>query len=467
VTRAGIYVRISEDREGAGLGVQRQEADCRQLATRLGWDVQQIYTDNDVSAYRGKPRPAYMAMVADANAGAINGIVAWHSDRLHRSPRELEDFVDLCERRSLAVQTVTAGPIDLATPSGRMVARTLGNMARYESEHKGERARRKARELAEAGRFGGGGTRGYGYSLDRRTVVPGEAAIIREVAERALAGEPLRAITRDLNTRGVPTVTGTRWSTTTVRRLVTAGRIAGWREHHDQLTAAGDWEPILDRATLDQLRSLLLDPGRRTSTGPTVRSYLLAGGLTRCGRCGEALRGAPRADGTRRYVCRKTPELRGCGSIAIVANELEDHARDVILDYLDTPALAAALEAHDHQSVATIDLEALHTDEQAIEELARDHYVDRVIGRAEYLAARDALQARIAAARRKMSRTNGTANIRAVLGLGGALREAWAAESFDWRRALVLAVVESVTIGTGRQGYNRFDPRRVTIAWRY
>ncbi|HEX9497165.1 MAG TPA: hypothetical protein VF926_01955, partial [Mycobacterium sp.] len=29
--RAGIYVRISDDREGRGLGVERQEEDCRAL----------------------------------------------------------------------------------------------------------------------------------------------------------------------------------------------------------------------------------------------------------------------------------------------------------------------------------------------------------------------------------------------------------------------------------------------------
>jgi site-specific DNA recombinase len=467
MTKAAVYVRISEDRGGAGLGVARQEADCRALAERLGWQVEQVYTDNDLSAYSGRKRPAYESLLADAEGGALDAILAWHTDRLHRSPRELEGFIDLCERRSLAVQTVSAGPLDLATPSGRMVARQLGAVARYESEHKAERQRRKARELAEAGKFGGGGTRGYGYSLDRRTIEPAEAAIIREAAERLLAGEPLRGVARDLNVRVVATVTGTTWSTTVLRRLLTSGRIAGWREHHGELTAKGDWPAIVDRVTLDQLRSLLLDPSRRTSTGPAVRSYLLAGGLTRCGRCGEPLRGAPRADGTRRYTCRRTPELRGCGATTIVADELEAHVRDAVLDYLDTPALTAAIEAHELQTVATIDLEALHVDELALEELARDYYVEHRIGRAEYLAARDALQARVQAARRKMTRTNGTGRIRAVLGLGAALRQAWEAEPFDWRRALILAVVESVTIGPGRRGYNRFDPSRATIVWRY
>ena len=34
---AAIYVRISQDRGGAGLGVQRQREDCEALCDRLGW----------------------------------------------------------------------------------------------------------------------------------------------------------------------------------------------------------------------------------------------------------------------------------------------------------------------------------------------------------------------------------------------------------------------------------------------
>lgn len=155
--RAAIYCRISrDDREGSGLGVKRQETDCRALAKRLGWTVAEVYTDNDVSAYSGKPRPAYKRMLGDLRAGNVNAVLAWHTDRLHRSPRELEEFIDVIEAGKAVVHTVQAGPLDLSTPSGRLVARNLGAAARYESEHKAERIRRKHLESAEQGRWSGG-----------------------------------------------------------------------------------------------------------------------------------------------------------------------------------------------------------------------------------------------------------------------------------------------------------------------
>jgi site-specific DNA recombinase len=165
----GIYVRISDDREGAGLGVARQEADCRERAAAIGWWVVELYVDNDLSACSGKPRSAYRRLLADLEAGPADAVVAWHTDRLHRSPRELEEFIDICERRSVAVETVKSGPVDLGTPAGRAVARTLGAWARYKSEHKAERHQRKAVELAQAGKISGGGTRRYGYEDDRLT----------------------------------------------------------------------------------------------------------------------------------------------------------------------------------------------------------------------------------------------------------------------------------------------------------
>ena len=73
---AAIYARISADKGGDGLGVDRQEADCRALAERLGWSVEQVFIDNDVSAYSGKMRPQYRAMLDAVRAERIKGIVA-------------------------------------------------------------------------------------------------------------------------------------------------------------------------------------------------------------------------------------------------------------------------------------------------------------------------------------------------------------------------------------------------------
>ena len=93
-----------------------------------------MFCDNDASAYWRKPRPAYEAMLAAVESGRIEAIVTWHNDRLHRSPKELEVFIDLVERRRVHRAVVTGGDYDLTTPDGRLSARIVGAVARKESE---------------------------------------------------------------------------------------------------------------------------------------------------------------------------------------------------------------------------------------------------------------------------------------------------------------------------------------------
>jgi len=166
--RAAVYVRISSDREGAGLGVARQEEDCRALCERLGWQVAEVYPDNDVSAYSGKKRPEWDRLNRDIRDGLVDAIACWHVDRLTRSPRELEDVIYLHDKHGIQLATCT-GEIDLSTPTGRFIARALGAAARHEAEHKAERQRRQLRQAAQAGKPNGG-QRGYGYTHDRTAI---------------------------------------------------------------------------------------------------------------------------------------------------------------------------------------------------------------------------------------------------------------------------------------------------------
>ena len=95
--RAAIYARISSDREGDGLAISRQLEDCERLAADRGWRVVERYIDQDVSAYKARVRPAYQRLLDDLRAGTVDGVVVYHLDRLHRQPRELEEFFDVCE----------------------------------------------------------------------------------------------------------------------------------------------------------------------------------------------------------------------------------------------------------------------------------------------------------------------------------------------------------------------------------
>src|SRR5215210_6821258 len=312
--------------------------DCELLAERKGWRVTERYVDDDVSAYGGKRRPEYARMLDDLRSGMIEGVVVWHLDRLHRQPKELEEFFDVCKAARVDRLASVTGDVDLADHDGQFMARILGAVAKKESDDKSRRIQRKHEELAAHGKRSGGGSRAYGFERDGVTIRESEAVIVRECVRRFLAGESLRSICTDLNARGERSARGGEWSPQTLRRMLGSGRISGQREHRGEIVAAAEWPALIEPAETAQIRARLADPDRRTNK--SARRYLLAG-LLKCGLCGERLVARPRAGGLRRYACAKGPGFSGCGGTYINADPVEAFVIEAILYRLDSPELAA------------------------------------------------------------------------------------------------------------------------------
>src|SRR5438128_1675724 len=224
---AAVYVRLSRDRTGAGVAVDQQERECRPLAEQRGYlpDQIEVYADNDISAFSGKIRPRYRDLLRDIESGKVTFLVAWHNDRLHRSMRELAQFIDVIRTSGIEVQTARAGSIDLSTPTGRMMAFNLGNIAEYESAHKSERHLVAEERLATTGKAHGG-RRPFGFEADRVTIRDDEALLIREAARTP-------ATTLGVYRLGRLAVTSewspSRWSAWSSRPSCRPSRAASWR----------------------------------------------------------------------------------------------------------------------------------------------------------------------------------------------------------------------------------------------
>lgn len=208
--RPAFYARISLDPSGEQVGVKHQVTEGKGYLAKVGWPEPEIYVDNDISAASGKTRPDFERLLADIASGAVDGLSARHLDRLLRRVADLERIIEALEAAPgpVAVTFTEESNIDLGSANGRMLARILTSVAAQESEMKGERVRASRRREAAAGKAHG--ALGYGYDK-HQNIVLAEAAVIKEAAERVLAGDALNSIARDLNERGVPTSAGDRW----------------------------------------------------------------------------------------------------------------------------------------------------------------------------------------------------------------------------------------------------------------
>jgi site-specific DNA recombinase len=466
MTDWAIYTRLSEDRDGNQTATARQEQDARKLAAERGWTIGEVFTDVDLSAFNRRVRRAGFERLLEAlTDGRYAGVITWKLDRLTRQPRDLERILDALEAGGAGLASVH-DPVDVSGPMGLAMLRIGVVMANVESSNISIRGRRKAEELALAGAAVTGGTRAFGYTRDRREFVDVEAQLIRDAAALVLAGESTRAVARHWNEIGIPTPTGGTWVPHVVARILRSPLIAGLRSHRGEVVATGAWPAIIDQDTHERL-TVALDPATRRTTGRgRPRTYLLAGGLVRCDRCGEALVSRPREDGRRRYVCASGPGLKGCGGITIMADELEQVIAEAAIARLSSPGFAAEV-ANARQGDERGGLLREHGElEGRLEELAADYYAAGGLTRSEYDAARTALVTRMERTASRLARLGGAGVLTAIPRGEEALRAAWTAGSVDWRRRLLTAVIERVTVGSAVRGRNQFDVDRVGVVWR-
>lgn len=457
--RVAIYARISSDQDGTGLGVARQIKECRELAERRGWIVDEVFTDNDVSAYSRRRRPEYERMLEAMRERRLDGVVVYHLDRLTRRPKELEEFVEICDAAGIKNLATVAGDVNIGTGDGLLVARIQAAVAANESASKSRRLRSRYRQDAEAGLPHGGSGRPFGYEKDRVTVNRAEAKVIREAAARVIAGESLRSICVWLDESGVRTVEGGPWRVPTVKTLLTNPRLIGKRTHRGEVVADAVWKPILTETVQAQVIARL--DARKVSGRRAPRRYLLSG-MLRCGKCGNTLFSSSRAQG-RRYVCLRGPDHGGCGRLTVVAPPVEELVAEMVLYRLDTPELARMLTGEDSPDTAEL-RERLAADEAQKEELAA-LYAEKQISAAEWIAARNPIEARIKNARRELAATANTSALLDLVGTGAELGRSWSSLNLDRQAAIVRAVVDHVVIKPGVHGARELDPSRVDVRW--
>lgn len=460
---AAIYCRISRDREGAGLGVQRQEQDCRELAAKLGWNVTRLYVDNDISAYSGKRRPEYEKLLDQMKAGRVRGVLTWHTDRLHRSPRELESYIDASEQNGIVTHTVKAGEIDLSTPSGRAVARTLGAWARYESEHKSERIVRKKQQLAQDGAFSGGPVPFGWRIIDGSPVIEDpEATEIRNAVQGFLAGRSIGFIVKDLNNRSIPTRRGQKWTSTAVRNMLLRPTNAGLSAYRGEIMGASVFPAIITEDEWRAVSAIARNPSRLMQNGNKVK-HLLAG-LIRCGKCDQPMKTSSRSSPRGQVYYYKCKEIGG-GHAFQNAAPLEAMISEVVVGVLSRPENAAGLGGRGTDEAAAELRHKALTLRSRLDEAAASFAVGEISAKQlGIITAR--VNEELEATENELANLRGANVLAGRTGTPEEVRKWWNAAGLEDHRAVIDALMAIHIVPTGKPAPRKFDPERVRIDWK-
>lgn len=479
-TFAAIYCRISSDKSGLAAGVERQEADCRALAERLGLIVLYVFTDNDLSAYSGKPRPQYLKLLEAMKSGDIDTVLSFHQDRLQRSPVELETYVDVSEVGKVTTHTVLAGHIDLSTPTGRFNARIIGAAARYEVEHMIERQQAAKLQAAIDGKYLGG-QRPYGFEDQRSAIREDEAQVIREMAYAITNGRSFWALSLDLNERGILTQHGKTWNAAKVRNVLIRPINVGIVHHKGidypakspAILTPDEWGNMMVAIQLSRTKSP--HPGR-------FRKYML-NRLLYCGICGGKMyhKSKQQRDGSYKPTtsCGKTSpdtgKFEGCGGVSRMVAPIEDLITDAVLYRLESPQLATAL----HKSKTSANtLSDLTTQQRALEarisEITDDYYENGLLTREQFERMKGRADAELAAISKQIAAEYSDRTV-IDFDLSGDIRAAWEVSSLEQKRSLLFGLIKGIHIDPRPkvEGYKypkyksyRFDPSLIRIEWK-
>lgn len=482
-TRAGIYCRLSYAPDGSVEKVERQEGDCRQLATRLHWPISDahVYVDNSRSAWqRNRKRPAWDRMLADLEAGKIDSIIVYHGDRLMRQPYDLERLIGIADRGGVRIASV-AGTRDLDNADDRFILRIEVAAACRETDSASRRILRKIRANVALGKSQRGGRRPFGYGVQTGTKerlnqasgelckvpvydtdqqVPAEAAYIRNAADRLLAGQSQAGVIAWLTKAGALTTEGNPWTAKSLRNVLTSPRVAGLIEHQGQLYEAA-WDRILERETWQDIAALYRRSAVEHPYAGRERKYLLSGaGGARCYACTGTVATKPSGGRNRKdsriYHCA----TKGCRAVGRSQTHLDAYVSARTVRLLQDPEfLQQLLVADDDRPDALAEIAALERRRTAtraqLDALADHPDIDVTVA----LVGLASFDKRIQELREQLATT---AQQRLLLRMAGISREAWDAEPIDIRAATVAAMWHIVILPATHRGPG-FDPDGVRM----
>jgi len=317
-------------------------------AESQGWEVVGSFEDLDVSAIKLSPweRPDLKDWLTD-RSDEWDALIFAKTDRVFRSANDCVKLAEWCKENRKILVLVDDGikldyynPEDAKDAFAGAMSKVFLILASVFAEIEGQRFVQRARDrvsfLRDTDRWGYG-TPPYGFQIAPHPSGKGKTLVhdleaqkvIQEAAKRFLAGSSLTRIAKQFNEEGIPTQRGSRWVTSTVRRLLSHPGMQGLKTYKGKVVLDSEGEPIrvgppsFDDTTWHRLQQELAQRGleprkRRHTTNPLL-------GVAKCAFCGGNLAQRTHVSKGREYryyACGRAPQ--GCPGVSVSAVDAEE-----------------------------------------------------------------------------------------------------------------------------------------------
>lgn len=299
-----IYIRVSTDKQEE-LSPDAQLRLLMDYAKTNHTDIpmEYIFQDNGISGRKANKRPAFQQMIALAKSKEhpIDTIIVWKFSRFARNQEESIVYKSLLKKNNVDVVSVSEPLID--GPFGSLIERIIEWMDEYYSIRLSGEVMRGMTQNAIRGHYQSDAPIGYRSPGNKKPPEkdPKTVQIPIMMKDLLLSGSSLLQIARKLNEQGYLTKHGNLWDARGVRYVLENPFYAGisrwnYTDRGRQLKPAdeviytkGNWEPLWDKATLEEIKKHLTMNMRKAKSRDVSTAKHWLSGLLICSSCGGTL----------------------------------------------------------------------------------------------------------------------------------------------------------------------------------
>ncbi len=285
------YRRKSTDDERQVLSLDSQEGEIKKQFSNL--KITELPPES-VSAFKPYKRPVFKQMVEMIEAGKVQGIVAWHPDRLARNPMEAAQIIYLLDTGKLKDLKFCSYHFN-NSPEGKMFLQMTMCQSKYSSDKLSEDVSRGMNTKATTSGYRPGHVP-LGF-VNSKINIRGEEtissdsvryALVKQLWEYMLTGNysvpQILKIADDLHLTQFATPKRPERPLTlnVLYNIFTNPFYYGWYEWKGEWIK-GKHEAMITEAEFDQVQKIL---GRIGKPRPKEHKFAFTG-LMRCGQCGS------------------------------------------------------------------------------------------------------------------------------------------------------------------------------------
>ena len=329
LTPAALYARVSSDRQDVDLSVAAQLRALRDYAEKNGYVVAREYIDEAESG-RIADRPQFRRMLDEASLSdsPFQEILVWKFSRFTRKREHAVAFKSMLRKRGIRVTSITEHADD--SPTGKLMEAIIESLDEFYSENLAQEVLRGMREAASRG-FWIGTYSPYGYrkvpvqdgakKRPKLELDPPADGVVRRIFQMALLGTSTLDITKTLNREGIASPQGSRWTKTTIHRILTNETYTGtlvWgtraKDNVPPVRVDNAFPAIISRDEFERVSAILGSKAPAKIHPRRAASPYLLSGIVRCETCDKALTAHEAKSGQFTYYVCHSLLKRGQGA---------------------------------------------------------------------------------------------------------------------------------------------------------